>query len=68
MTLIELTSGAPASGASNDGVPAVGDRPHCPECGVEPALQTVVYSEQDGALHLVVMTCGRCEVDHPAWY
>lgn len=44
------------------------DRPPCPACGAEPALQTTVAREPDGALEIVILACTACAKDHPVWF
>ncbi len=69
MTLIdakedELVSGNPTGLVE---LP-VEDRPSCPSCSAQPALQTPILREPDGALEIVVLVCAACAKDHPVWF
>ena len=69
MTLIdakeaELVIGGPAGLVE---LP-VEDKPPCPSCNAEPALQMTSVREPDGALEIVVLVCAACAKDHPVWF
>lgn len=46
----------------------VDDRPECPSCGAEAAMQATVSRVPDGALELAILVCTQCAKDHPVWF